>query len=867
MGWHSCVGYRYTLARLEERLMETKRCAQCHKLLRAETQTCSRCGYTFPETKRRRQTKSLPRPSLPPASPHRAGHYSGLHPEDQPYQSNMIAAQHAPLREPEEIPSYVETLSEKSEPRYDSLFDEDEDDIPTTITAHQEKPQTEASATWRIEPAPILRTRQVPSTTPVPPVYTQPTQREKRPTDTESTLVALRPLPPRREKPARARYWIPFFLTLSCIFFLLASGILVYALTASKAVPSLSMSANPDTVRVGDTVALNGKGLAPATQIQFTHDSDVPINDSTKHQLKATTDHQGMFSVDILVPSDWTPGPHAIHATDEAQASSATSMITVLPPSMAPPQLLLPVTQIDLGSDRAGTTSSKQITLKNAGGGELAWQSSSDATWLTASPISNSYVFSGSSPITITANRSKLTPRTYTGHITFKQKDSENTVKLLVMMKVDSSPAALDISTSVLTFSTTTTQSVPNQSVTLQNSGGKALDWQATANTSNSVNWLYIVGSSSGHIDARQSQQLGVGVQAQQLAVGTYQGAITLTGGASATISVSLTVVAPGNILVSPLALSFTALTGQPTASKTLTVQNSGGQSSNWSVSVPSNASWLSVAPTSGTVAAGESATLTVNVNALNAGTYQTTILFTSGSQTTPIPVSLTVTTPPAAVISAQPTGLTFQAEQGIDPVGQFLTLTNTGNASLNWVASESGNGATFAPLSLYSGSLVPQAHVDIEVNPSISTYKAGPPLSTTITFADSDPGTTVASQKVPITITIQSQAEISASPSQFSLDTSSQGSNTQVVTITNTGTAPLNWTASIHVDEPASGTWLSMSTTSGKLAPSASTTVTITASSTGLQKGEYYGGNIQISSSDMSTTVSPQTVYVSFYP
>ena len=36
---------------------------------------------------------SLTKPSIPPASPHRVGHYSGLHPEDQPYQSSMIAVQ------------------------------------------------------------------------------------------------------------------------------------------------------------------------------------------------------------------------------------------------------------------------------------------------------------------------------------------------------------------------------------------------------------------------------------------------------------------------------------------------------------------------------------------------------------------------------------------------------------------------------------------------------------------------------------------------------------------------------------------------------------------------------------------------------
>ncbi len=850
--------------------METKRCAQCHKLLRAETQTCSRCGYTFPETKRRRQTKSLPRPSLPPASPHRAGHYSGLHPEDQPYQSNMVAIQRPPAHEPEEIPSFVESLGEEQErEQYNSFFDDnDEDDIPTVITARQERPQTEASMR-RINPPLTPRMQQV---QPVPPPARQ-TQYEQRLTETEGTLLALHQPSLQRRKPARRGRVIPLLLTLSCIFFLLASGILVYALTVSRATSSssLSMSASPDTLRVGDTVALSGKGLAPATQIKFTHDdAGAPIYDSMKQQLEAMTNHHGTFAVDMIVPTDWSPGQHAIHVTDEAQQSSASATITVLPPSTAPPQLQLPVTHIDMGSDRAGTTSSKQITLKNVGGGELAWQSSSDATWLTASPISNSYVFSGSSPITITANRSKLTPQTYTGHITFTQKSSNITAKLTVTMKVDSAPAALNISTSELTFSTTAMQTVPNQNVTLQNSGGNALNWQAVATTSNSTNWLYLVGASNGSIDAKQSQQLVVGVQAQQLAVGTYQGAITLTGGASATITVSLTVVAPGNILVSPLALSFTSLTGQATTSKTLTVQNSGGEARDWSVGITpvSQGNWLSVTPASGTVAVGEATTVTVNINSaiLNAGSYSATLIFTGGSQTTQIPVSLTVTTPPAPVISVQATTLTFQTTQGTDPIGQFLTITNTGNALLNWTASESGAGATFAPLMLYSGSLMPQTHVDIEVNPRVSTYKAET-LATTITFADSDVGTTVVSQKVPVIVVIQSQAAISASPSNFSLDTSGPGTNTQAVTITNTGSAPLNWASFIHVDEPVGGAWLAMSATRGTLASGASTTVTVTCSSTGLQKGTYYGGSIQIGSSDAGITVTPQMIYVSFYP
>src|SRR6266566_2023405 len=83
--------------------METKRCQRCHKLLRADAPVCNRCGaldflqVTHARTGRTGATKEPPSiPSNPPASPHRAGHYSGLHPEDQPYQSSFLPVQRPP---------------------------------------------------------------------------------------------------------------------------------------------------------------------------------------------------------------------------------------------------------------------------------------------------------------------------------------------------------------------------------------------------------------------------------------------------------------------------------------------------------------------------------------------------------------------------------------------------------------------------------------------------------------------------------------------------------------------------------------------------------------------------------------------------
>src|SRR5947199_3224463 len=79
--------------------MDTRRCLRCHKLLRADAHRCSLCGYVFLQAPLRgsskatngsRRSTTASFPSNPPASPHRAGHYSGLHPEDQPYQSSFM---------------------------------------------------------------------------------------------------------------------------------------------------------------------------------------------------------------------------------------------------------------------------------------------------------------------------------------------------------------------------------------------------------------------------------------------------------------------------------------------------------------------------------------------------------------------------------------------------------------------------------------------------------------------------------------------------------------------------------------------------------------------------------------------------------
>ncbi|HVB61187.1 MAG TPA: hypothetical protein VNE61_08350, partial [Ktedonobacteraceae bacterium] len=254
-----------------ETRMNTKRCPGCQKLLRAETGTCSRCGYVFVGASkqppkwgygpsngrkiaplipaqaegmafRKRMGKDRPSystddygkpdgrpqgPPLPtaythaptihgrdgqrtilPASPQRAGHYAGLHPEDQPYQSTMLSVQQvlgfqAVARPPAQAD--VEPLpSPKTDPSID--------DVPTYVMP-----------------------RAVRERTPLPPVAPRSRGRKR--------VLSL-------------------VLVLLCLFLLLAGSFTAYVLmNKGSAANTLVLTAQPNQLRVGDALTLVGRGF------------------------------------------------------------------------------------------------------------------------------------------------------------------------------------------------------------------------------------------------------------------------------------------------------------------------------------------------------------------------------------------------------------------------------------------------------------------------------------------------------------------------------------------------------------------------------------------------------------------------------
>ncbi len=679
------------------------------------------------------------------------------------------------------------------------------------------------------------------------------------PPEVDVSTLALLPRPPR--KPTLQGHNVPTVLIIACLALLFATSILAYVFISKKPeLPAPTLTSTPNQLRANDMFILTGNNFGARDVVSFTRDVNIAVLDGNGKPLKARTDDTGAFAVQIAVQASWGPGQHFIHATDEAQQLSVSTAITIQQPPPTPPHLQLSNMNVDFGAGAPGKLSTQNIILMNTGGGQLSWQASSDQPWLTANP--NSGTFSGKAVSALTVNRGALAPQTYSGHIMFTQRGSSDpALKVTVTMTVQAIPAALIVSSPSLIYSGSTTQNPPDQTIALQNSGGQPLDWSSTITTGNGAPWLSIH-PASGHLEPNAGVIVTVSVQSAILAVGSYQGILNFKGGANPQVAVTLSVVAPGNLLISPPAVNATTSTGQNAATQTITLQNSGGQPLDWKVSAATvdGANWLAVAPISGHLEPDARANVSVKINSalLQAGSYRGTLTFGYGTLTKQVAVALTVSMPPTAGIGIQPNALIFTTTAGTNPPPQTFTITDTGNATLNWTLTEDANGATYAPATPASGSLEPGKSATITVTPNVAQAKPGA-INAVITIADSDIGTTVPNQQVGVNITINNPAPdaLGLSTNQMTFSNASTLNNTtQLLTITNNGAGPFDWSI------PPSDSWLSISDTSGTLAPGEEVVINVTCDSSQLSPGTY-NATLTINASNSGTPVASQTVNV----
>jgi hypothetical protein len=281
----------------------------------------------------------------------------------------------------------------------------------------------------------------------------------------------------------------------------------------------------------------------------------------------------------------------------------------------------------------------------------------SGSGWLAVSPGSATIESGQTATFTVQVTSASLSLGLYSGSISLSAVSdgvviagSSQTIKVTV---TNGSGAVLAVSPSSLTFNSMTGTST--QSITISNTATGELNWKA-ALQSGAPAFVSLSATSGSNLAGGQNATVNVSVDATGVASGQYKTSVQISAtdvgtglalsNSPITIPVTINVAAPA-MKLSDTSLSFSVTAGSNPADQTIQLSNVGGSTLTWSVGKPSQ-SWLSVSPSSGRCAAGNSSTLTFAINAsglaASSTAYQATVVImpSSGAAST-VTVTLTV--------------------------------------------------------------------------------------------------------------------------------------------------------------------------------------------------------------------------------
>lgn len=300
----------------------------------------------------------------------------------------------------------------------------------------------------------------------------------------------------------------------------------------------------------------------------------------------------------------------------------------------------------------------------------------------------------------------------------------------------------------------------------------------------------------------------------------------------TATDSHTITIQAP-DIVVTPASLAESVVSGE-TGNATLTVQNNGGGTLNWSLGEIPPTAWLSASPTSGSLAGPSSQEITVTFDAVNlaAGVYNSTFRFQSNDPDRPIldlPVTLTVL-PKGPILAIEPASLTLSVTIGQSDQ-RTLTLSNEGDQDLTWSVVADPDVPWLA-VDVDSGSILPLQAQSIVVTLDTGDLNAGV-YNTSLHFSSNDPAHPTAD--VPVTLTVTPVGPIlNLMPATLAATVTAGEATVKTLILGNEGDQTLTWSLTENIS------WLSLNPGSGVVAPGGNTVVQATFNTANLAPGSY---------------------------
>lgn len=434
------------------------------------------------------------------------------------------------------------------------------------------------------------------------------------------------------------------------------------------------------------------------------------------------------------------------------------------------------------------------IKIKNTGDGELNWTISGiTADCISVSDVSGKIVAGGNKVVKVKLDRDKLEKDLTT---TFTVSGGNKDVSIAVTAKKKVLKGELVVEPTSLNFGEDSSES----EIKIKNTGDGELNWTISGISANCLS----VSDASGKIVAGGNKVVKVKLDRDKLEKDLTT-TFTVSDG-DKDISVAVTAkkkILKGELVVEPTSLNF----GEDLSEQTITIKNVGDASLKWTISKVTSP--LSVSEKEGELAAGGSKVVKVLLNRDNMSEdINTSFVVSDGEHEKKVSVvAEKVVYAPKLELST--TELNF----GLTATELSFNINNTGNADLKWSIPTPADGCISVASS--QGTITPGSSHKVVVKLDRSTMPDL--LNTTLTVTDG-------ANDVKVVI----KAEKGRSHLGLTTNKLDFGTAETVMTfdVVNQGdaTANLRW----EIDE-AYHNWLTVSPTSGELAPNYYTTVTVT--------------------------------------
>src|SRR5712664_3813069 len=484
-------------------------------------------------------------------------------------------------------------------------------------------------------------------------------------------------------------------------------------------------------------------------------------------------------------------------------AATAPDMTEFFGASGPAPVASVSPTSLTFASQTTGTTSAAQtVTLSNTGNAALTITSiAASGDFVETNTCGSSVAAGANCAISVTFTPTASGTRTGTLSITDNASGSPQTVSLTGTGTAPTTTASLSVTSLTFASQTVGTTSAA-QTVTLTNTGSATLTI-----TSISASGDYAETDTCG-TSVAVGANCTISTTFTPTASGTRTGTLSIadnTSGSPQSVSLTGTGAAASAPVVSLSAssLTFTSQTvGTTSAAQTVTRANTGNARLNLTsiaVTGTNSGDFAQTNNCGSSVAAGANCTISVTFTPTAPGTRSSSLSITDNASGSPQSVSLTGTGAAASapVVSLSASSLAFASQTvGTTSAAQSVTLSNTGNASLN-LTSVSASG-DFAQTNTCGSSVAAGANCTFSVTftPTASGTRTG-----TLSITNNASGSPQSVSLTGIGSTATRDFSLLASPTSgtmtagqsaaFTLNVSPSGGFNQVVSLACSGAPP----------------------------------------------------------------------------